>query len=680
MSTTRSQNEPALNAAAKKQSMFITPDGRNVLLTFCLVSTLFLIWGILNGMIDVMDKHFQKEYNLSLSQSAWIQFAHWIGYFMMSVPAGWLATRLGYRGGILAGLIMVAVGGFWFIPAGRIGEFWAVLLGVCVVAAGLTFLETIANPYTTVLGTSRYAAARINIAQSMNGIGWISGPLLGGIFFYGADATGRSTGSETLWIPYATIAGVVLLLAIIFSFAPMPDVRAEDDYHIDDKDNNSGKTPAVREVNRGLSFFLLLGNMAALFGVLGMILWLILQPLGVGPHLMGLASALPLPSSLVMTSDTALFVAIFLGGCVAVVIAGFWLIGVTKRLTHHSAWAHEHFSGAVLAQFCYMAAQAGIFSFFINYMTTEPPSLPASWMNKESTSWLANWMNSRVETRTTLTRYDFVDVPTLAAKLSQPADTLSAFLASKLSDSTKEALAQLKQGATSENAARVAIQQDVNGLVHKESIYSPERFSGIPLNDETKQLLAQDAATRNEPRLNRLLLADAYPKEFRFDSSVVSLTDKFAATLLSAGFICFLIGRVSGAWLLRRVSAHKMVGLYALLNVVVCTLVFCKIGWISVAGVFLSFFFMSIMFPTIFALGIFGLGQKAKGASAYIVMAIAGGALLPKLMGAIGDHYDMSRGFIVPIVAFALVALFGYTWPKLSRAESLHGVGASGGH
>jgi FHS family L-fucose permease-like MFS transporter len=123
-----------------------------------------------------------------------------------------------------------------------------------------------------------------------------------------------------------------------------------------------------------------------------------------------------------------------------------------------------------------------------------------------------------------------------------------------------------------------------------------------------------------------------------------------------------------------------MVGLYGVLNVVACTLVFCKLGWISVACVFVSYFFMSIMFPTIFALGIFGLGNKAKGAAAYIVMAIAGGALLPKLMGAIADHFDMSRAFIVPIVAFAMVALFGYTWPKLSRAESMHAVGSSISH
>jgi len=89
---------------------------------------------------------------------------------------------------------------------------------------------------------------------------------------------------------------------------------------------------------------------------------------------------------------------------------------------------------------------------------------------------------------------------------------------------------------------------------------------------------------------------------------------------------------------------------------------------------------MSIMFPTIFALGIFGLGNKAKGASAYIVMAIVGGALLPKLMGAVADNYDMSRGFIVPLVCFIGIAFYGYLWPKLSGSESLHGVGSSGGH
>src|SRR5512141_50281 len=107
-------------APAAKKSMCVTDDGRNVLFTFILVSSLFLLWGFCNGLIDVMDKHFQDELGLSKAQSAWVQFAHYLGYFLMAIPAGWLATRLGYKGGIILGLLIVAAGGFWFIPATEI--------------------------------------------------------------------------------------------------------------------------------------------------------------------------------------------------------------------------------------------------------------------------------------------------------------------------------------------------------------------------------------------------------------------------------------------------------------------------------------------------------------------------------------------------------------------------------
>src|SRR3954466_25262 len=139
----------------KKKSIFITEDGRNLVFTFVLVSSLFLLWGFLNGMIDVMDKHFQDELGLTKAQSAWVQFAHYLGYFLMSIPAGWLASKLGYKGGIITGLLIVAAGGFWFIPATHInslvqrGEvspataFAGFLVGVCAIATGLTFLETI---------------------------------------------------------------------------------------------------------------------------------------------------------------------------------------------------------------------------------------------------------------------------------------------------------------------------------------------------------------------------------------------------------------------------------------------------------------------------------------------------------------------------------------------------------
>jgi FHS family L-fucose permease-like MFS transporter len=146
------------------------------------------------------------------------------------------------------------------------------------------------------------------------------------------------------------------------------------------------------------------------------------------------------------------------------------------------------------------------------------------------------------------------------------------------------------------------------------------------------------------------------------------------------GFGFFLVGRIVGSALLARFSAHKVLGLYGLLNVGITFLVVCDLGWFSAACVFLSYFFMSIMFPTIFALGIFGLGARAKRASAYIVMAIMGGAILPKIMGAVADRYGISFGFIVPMICFVFIALYGYCWPLLSKAESMRGVATGRGH
>src|SRR5579864_9667546 len=109
-------------SSTNQQGMFRDETGRSLAFTFALVSSLFLLWGVCNGMIDVMDKHFQQELNLSKSQSAWVQFAHYLGYFLMSMPAGWLATKLGYKRGIIMGLTIVALGGFWFIPATHINS------------------------------------------------------------------------------------------------------------------------------------------------------------------------------------------------------------------------------------------------------------------------------------------------------------------------------------------------------------------------------------------------------------------------------------------------------------------------------------------------------------------------------------------------------------------------------
>jgi len=151
---------------------------------------------------------------------------------------------------------------------------------------------------------------------------------------------------------------------------------------------------------------------------------------------------------------------------------------------------------------------------------------------------------------------------------------------------------------------------------------------------------------------------------------IPSLSDQNAANLASAAFICFLAGRFVGAGLMRKFAPYKVLALYGAINVVLCAVIFGNFGWLSIGCVFLTYFFMSIMFPTIFALGIQGLGERTKRASAYIVMAIVGGAILPKLMGHIADELDISRSFIVPLVCFAFVAFYGYRFPRIRGPQS----------
>jgi len=447
-----------------RQGMFVAREGKSLFFLFCLVSSLFLLWGFCNGMIDVMDKHFQDELHLTLSQSAWVQFAHYLGYLLMAFPAGSLAIKFGYKGGIITGLLVVAIGGLWFIPATHIAMFWAFLVGVCAIASGLTVLETVANPYVALLGNAHYAAVRINLAQACNGIGWIFGPIAGSLFFYSEDAQGHSTANQTLYIPYVAVSAVVLLLSVVFFLSHVPDIKNDDQY--------------------GLN--------------------------------------------------------------------------ATKAESSRSLWAHPHFAVAVVAQFLYVAAQAGIFSFFINYMTSQVPAIPESWnvvlMSFSEHSgflqlWLSNWFHQ-----------------------------------------------------------------------------SP--------------------------------------------SGLLAISDKGAASLASLAFVLFLIGRIVGTGVLRKTAPHRLLALYGALNVVLCVLVILKLGWVSVACLFASYVFMSIMFPTIFALGIHGLGVHTKRASGYLVMAIIGGAIIPKVMGYIADRSDLSRAFIVPLVCFLFISYYGLKWPTYSKATA----------
>lgn len=195
--------------------------GRNYLVPFLLVTSLFFLWGFAHSILDVLNKHFQESMHVSKAMSALVQAVVYGGYFLMALPAGSIIRRHGYRAGVLTGLVLYGLGALLFIPGGRLLSFPFFLMCLFIIGCGLTCLETAANPYVTVLGPRSKSESRLNLAQSLNGLGWICGPLVGGWFLF--------HGEGDISMPYAIIGVAVLLVAIVFSRISLPEVETEED-------------------------------------------------------------------------------------------------------------------------------------------------------------------------------------------------------------------------------------------------------------------------------------------------------------------------------------------------------------------------------------------------------------------------------------------------------------------
>ena len=206
-------------------SLIKTKDGRSYLLPFVLITSLFFLWGFAHSILDVLNKHFQDSLQISKTGSALVQAMVYGGYFLMAIPAGKIISRWGYRTGVITGLLLYGTGALLFIPGAYIMTFWFFLMCLFIIGCGLTCLETAANPYVTVLGDPESAERRINLSQSFNGLGWIVGPLVGGLLLF--DGENGTASSSLLALPYAVIGVVVLIVALIFSRTMLPEPAAE---------------------------------------------------------------------------------------------------------------------------------------------------------------------------------------------------------------------------------------------------------------------------------------------------------------------------------------------------------------------------------------------------------------------------------------------------------------------
>ena len=375
-----------------------------------LVTSLFFLWGLAYGLLDVLNKHFQEMLNITKARSTLLQAAYFGAYFLIAYPAGIFMNRYGYKKGILLGLMLYAIGALLFYPSAHYLSFNFFLFSLFIIAAGLACLETAANPYITVLGKPETSEFRLNLSQSFNGVGSFLGPIIGANLFFSENSKNLAS---VQWV-YLIIGAIVLAMFGLFYKTALPEIEED-----------------------------------------------------------------------ALASD----------------------IGLTKK----PLFLHSNFRYAVIAQFFYVGAQVGIAALFINYC-------------REAVSNISNMQ---------------------------------------------------------------------------------------------------------------------------------------ASYLLSLCLVLFTVGRFAGTALMKKIAPHQLLLIYALINCLLSLIVIRGSGWISVYSLVMIFFFMSIMFPTIFALGVKDLGHHTKKGSSFIIMAIAGGALMPYLMGRLAER-STPHAYIVPMFCFVIVALFGW--------------------
>ena len=416
----------------------LIPAGR--MLPFILVTALFFLWGVPNNLNDILIRQFMKSFEINRLQAGLVQFAFYLGYFLLAMPAAQIMRRAGYKTGILIGLCLYGVGCLLFWPAAIIAKYSFFLTALFVIAMGLAFLETAASPFILQIGDPGSAARRINFAQAFNPLGSISAVLVGSRFIFSGielnpaqvaamQAQGAYQAylrSETLRVvmPYMVLGAIVLFWAVLIARTPFP--------------------------HTGLDY-----------------------------------------SHETMAHDHS------------------------KPL-----WARKHFVFAVVAQFLYVGAQVSTWSYMIPYV-----------------------------------------------------------------------------------------------------------ISGTGVGE------------------------------------------RIAGYWLTGALVAFTAGRFFSAWLLRFVSAPKLLGTYAVLNAAICALAALRPGWLGVGSLVVVSFLMSTMFPSIFALGTKGLGTRTKTGSALIVMAIIGGALITLAMGRVADRINISAAYYVPAICFVGIALYAFLASHTDPAE-----------
>lgn len=212
---------------------------RRFLVPLTLITTLFFLWALGVNLNDILIPRFRSAFGLNDFQSSFIQVAFFGGYFLAAFPAGWLMERIGYKKGILTGLLLCTTGALLFLPASIIGPYRFFLMALFVMACGQSFLEVASNPYVTILGPPGSSERRLNFAQSFNSVGAVAAPIIGGAFIltgveYSPSQLAtmnaaqlqahRAAEASSVKLPYVVIAAIFLFMAVVIFLTHLPDV------------------------------------------------------------------------------------------------------------------------------------------------------------------------------------------------------------------------------------------------------------------------------------------------------------------------------------------------------------------------------------------------------------------------------------------------------------------------
>ncbi len=191
------------------------------------LTSLFFMWGFLTCLNDIMIPHLKGIFDLNYTQSMLIQFVFFAAYFICSVPSGKVVEKVGYKSGIIIGLLITAVGAVLFYPSASMQSYNLFLGGFFILAAGITLLQVAANPFVAILGSPETSSSRLNLTQAFNSLGTTVAPLFGHwlILSVITESMTELEKAEAVQVPYLLLAGTLVLLAVIIGFVKLPDIR-----------------------------------------------------------------------------------------------------------------------------------------------------------------------------------------------------------------------------------------------------------------------------------------------------------------------------------------------------------------------------------------------------------------------------------------------------------------------